>query len=264
MTFFNIVPKRLKDTHTGLNLHVIQDDGFDVEPLIDINVTDLNKNNTDNTLYKQFHINGDGGILFKIEIIIKHDETWNNKKVVTWLHEWYSTMTEIYVDTDAIDIPVGNYIITKNPKRKQTFEKTTEWSLEFTTYNPLTIIKYKNDNVNIKQALKNFNKAKKKAEKQAKNTKLNSKLSKCKVGNLKYKQTNKCCNYLNRKLVLKGYLSTNNWKEMQSKKKNKTFTKYTTTALKKFQKEYNKKHKSKKIKVNGKMDSATLKALINT
>ena len=48
---------------------------------------------------------------------------------------------------------------------------------------------------------------------------------------------------------------------MIKKGKDTTFTKDTKNAVKKFQKVYNKKKPKKKLKVTGKVNAATLKAL---
>ena len=59
----------------------------------------------------------------------------------------------------------------------------------------------------------------------------------------------------------KGICLKRNNKAMVQKGKDTTFTKDTTKAVKNFQKAYNKKKPKKKLKVTGKINSATLKAL---
>lgn len=233
----------------------------DVIPDMDISITKLNKKG--NSRFNHFFSNGYGGITFKVTVLIKYfvkregksktyqkdtlidvvkykgkgedynlelTDMWNNKPVLEVLHDWYSNMTPLSVVTDAIDIPDGEYIITKNPSRKQHYKTSTEWELEFTTYTPLTLFKYRNDNSRVLKALKK-NKAKKNSSKKNKNS-----LSKCNYKSLKYskkKKVVKCVKTLQKILKKKKYYSgkVDGW-----------FGKETTKAVRKFQKKYNKKH----------------------
>ena len=165
-------------------------------------------------------------------------------------------MTPLYVVTEAIDIKNDRYIISKNSDRKQTYRDNTVWSLEFIQFKGINITKFKNDNSYVNKAKKNYAKAKKKA-KVSKKSKANStnknKLKKCKLSNLKYglKKSN-CVKYMQKVLKKKGYLT--------KKQVDGYFGPVTKTALKKFQKKYKKKYK---LKETGKVDKATLKALID-
>lgn len=247
-------------------LRVIRSNGFDVTPDYNVVVTDLNKG-SDGFIYKKFYNKGFGGISFKINILLKRDETWHSSvyrqykgydtdehNVLTVLKEIMRTMTPVKVVTDAIDIPNGNYIITKNPSRKQTTDNSTVWELEFTTYRPLSQVAYKNDNTRVKKAIKSAT-AKKVAVKKTtakKKTTKASKFSKCKLKVLVYskkKKTNDCVKQMQTILKNKGFYTgkVDGW-----------FGSMTTSAVKKFQKKYKKKYS---LKVTGKVDKKTFEAL---
>lgn len=271
MSFFSVIDARaIGYGAKPIYLKVIQGSGVEVTPDLDITVNKLNKG------AKSFLNNGYGGITFKIDVIIHKNETTNTTvgiadfvnnlhyddgKVIKYLHEWMTSMTPVYVVTSAIDVPNGKYIITKNSSRKQSYRDYTVWTLEFTQFKGINITKYKNDNKYVNKAKKNYAKAKAKAKKQAlaksKKAKANNtnknKLKKCKLSNLKYglKKSN-CVKYMQTVLYKKGYLT--------KKQIDGWFGPVTKNALKKFQKKYKKKYK---LSVNGKVDKATLKALIN-
>lgn len=195
---------------------------IDVVPDMDISVTKLNK--TGNSRFNHFFSNGYGGITFKITILLKVTDVWNNEKVIDVLKQWYENMTPLSIVTDAINIPDGEYIITKNPSRKQHYKTSTEWELEFTTYTPLTLFKFKNDNSNVLNALKKNKSSKKNA------------LSKCNYKTLVYskkKKVVKCVKTLQTILKKKKYYTgkVDGW-----------YGKDTLKAVKKFQKAYNKKY----------------------
>ena len=152
------LPKGLVDVSTGklatskikyapinlpseyLPLKVVQSSGVEVTPRVNINVTDLNKKGS--VLYKHFYNNtGHNDITFKVDVIIKRNERWkcalytmykgksiNDIKswaVTTVLKEWIRNSVPLYIVSSAIDIPDGNYVITGNPTRKQTYNVTT-------------------------------------------------------------------------------------------------------------------------------------------
>ena len=257
------------DVNDYLHLRVDQSKGIDTIPDMAINITDLNKSG--NTLYKQFFNNGYGGITFKATIIIKKEDKWNNKPVKDVLHNWFINMSPIAVVTDALDVPDGQYIISKNPARKQTFIDSTVWELEFTTYTPLRLYKYKNDNSAVLKALQKAKQAQKSKNKKAT---VNVNLSKCDYKVLVYskkKKTVKCVKYMQEVLYKNSLLS--------KKQIDGWYGKETKKAVKKFQQKYNKTHKitinvksgqklptgkkllSKRLDVTGKVDKATWKAL---
>ena len=250
MSFFSIISaEEISKGSTPIALKVIQGNGVNVSPDIKITVTDLNDGN------KNFLNNGYGGISFKIDVIINKDNKIDDSLVLDKLHEWIKTMTPLYVVTEAIDVKNGRYIISKNSDRKQTYRENTVWSLEFIEFKGINITKFKNNNAYVNKAKKNYAKAKKKAQasKKAKeNAAIKNKLKKCKVSNLKYgaKKSN-CVKYMQKVLYNKGFL--------KKKYIDGHFGKNTKNAVKQFQKKYKKKYK---LKETGKVDKATLKALI--
>lgn len=214
------------DADSYLPLRVKKD--VDVSPNMEITVTPLNKDN-DNNRFNHFFNPGYAGITAKIEIFLKATDLWNNEPVISILRLWHKNMTPLAVVTDAVDVPDGQYIITKNPSRKQNYKGSTIWELELTTYTPLILAKFKNDNANVLNALKK-NKAKK-ASKNKKNA-----LSKCKYNILKYskkKKVVKCVKTLQTILKKKKYYTgkIDGW-----------YGNDTLKAVKKFQKAYNKKY----------------------
>ncbi|WP_407415812.1 peptidoglycan-binding protein [Methanobrevibacter sp.] len=264
MSFFSILPK---GKSKSLPLTVIRS-SLNVVPDLDLSITDLNNKN--GTRFKQFFNNGSGGITFTVEVIINEDDVYGNTSVLNVLDNIYTNTEVVSVVTEALDIPNGEYIITKNPKRKQTYKGSTNWELEFTTYNPLTIWKYKNDNTLIKKAIKKAN-----AKKSVKSSStVYAKLKKCKRSTLVYSKKQKtvtCVKYMQKVLYKKGFLSKNQvdgW-----------FGPKTKAAVKKFQKKFNKTHVktitvksgdaissnpnnlSYKLPTNGKVDATTFKAL---
>ncbi len=290
-SFFRIMPRSgyyLDFNIDFIRLRVILEGGVDVSPDLNLNVTDLNEKN--GILYKQFHNSGYGGVSFKVSVIIGKDEqilltrefkdniydslildiqtilaqngNFNGDytklskhvKITDLLDYWIRNNTPLMVNTDAIDIPDGIYIITKNSSRKQTHDKYTIWDLEFLTYNEAKAVVYKNDNARVKNAIEKA-KAKQVAAKTSKSkpaSTYKTKFAKCKRSVLKYskkKKTVTCVKYLQKILkkqnVYKGNIDS--W-----------FGPMTRTAVKKFQKKYKKKYKLKKT---GKVDKKTFNAL---
>ena len=250
----------------SIPLRVIRSGGFDVTPDYNIIVTDLNWGG-DGVAYKKFYNKGYGGITFKINILLKEDDTWNSTfyqsfkgsessefNLLSVLKEIIRSMTPVKVVTDAIDIPDGNYLITKNPSRKQSNDNITIWELEFTTYYPIWSTVYANDNTRVQKAIKSAT-AKNVAKKSSSSKKAStssSKFSKCKLTSLVYSKKKKvvdCVKQMQTILKNKGYYKgkVDGW-----------FGPMTTTAVKKFQKANKKKHS---LKVTGKVDKKTFNAL---
>lgn len=277
MGFFNICPrdrKYLQFSVGSIPLKVIRSNGVSMKPDIDIKVSNLSGGS------KHFLNNSHQGGTFKIDVLIHRNDVvqgryYNvmtisknvinktgtslvnnpyyigNQPIITdytenipvtkLLDSLIRNMTPVLVTTSAIDIPNGQYIITENSSRKQTYSDTTEWELEFTTYSPLNLYKYKNNNSAIQKAL---NKMKNKGS-SATNKK---KLKKCNYKKLKYskkKKVVKCVKYLQK--VLKS-------NKCYSGKIDGWFGKDTVSAVKKFQ-------KKKKLKKTGKVNKKTFKAL---
>lgn len=230
------------NTDDYLSLRVAVGNGVETIPDMDVNITKLNK--TGNGRYNHFFNNGYGGKTFKVRVLIKATDTYGNQKVTSQLHDWFKNMIPLHVVTEAIDVDDGEYIITQNPTRQQTKKGFTEWDLEFTTYTPLALYKYKNDNTAVLNAI---NKAKKANKKSSSKKTINKKLSKCNYKTLVYSKQKKvvtCVKYLQK--VLKK-------QKVYTGKIDGWYGKDTKSAVKKFQKKYNKKNvKTKTIKGAGK------------
>ena len=233
----------------------------DVEKDFDLTVTDLNPDSSNNK-FKNFHNSGDGGITFKINVIIDPNESWGYGKVGqadfvylgkkypararphVWLNTWFVNMTPLYVVSDAIDIPNGKYILSANPSRKQDFRYYTEWSLEFTTYRPLNINKWQ-----ANQSLSKYTGITVSA------TAKNTELANCDLSLFVYCKkkttTTQATRWLQEALYKLGFLpslSTTGW-----------YNDDVLNAVKSFQKKYQKYFSG--MKVTGKMDKVTLNAI---
>lgn len=236
-TFISVMPNG--DGSNGfLRLRIVQDKGIEVTPDVKINVTDLNLG-TDGKRFKHFLSHGDGGIVFKIQVLIKKSDTFGKNsyegknKVFNVLKGWIASSKILNVATNAIDIPPGTYIITNNSKRVQNFNDYTIWELEFMTFKPLNVVKFKNDNSTVLDAI---NKAKKAQKSSKSKSTTKSKLSKCKRSTLVYSKKKKvvaCVKYLQKVLKQKKFYTgkIDGW-----------FGKSTLTAVKNFQKKWNKTH----------------------
>ena len=265
------------DAKSPLKLRVIQTSGVKVTPHDNIKVTDLKRGDSIKA-YKHFLNTGDGGITFKISVIIGKEDRWNQiifdnetqkmiveDPLVTYiLRMWHNGMYVLTVVTDFIDIPNGDYILTKNPSRTQSNVDYTVWELEFTTYREVNTVKYANNNTAVTNAIakaKTDNKKKtttattttaKKTTKSSSSK--NAKLAACALSKLKYtgnKVTNvQCVKYMQEVLYKKGYLT--------KKQVDGWFGPKTSAAIKKFQTKYKKTYN---LKVTGAIDKATLDAM---
>ena len=251
-----------------LPLNVIRGKNIKVEPEVDVKVTDLVRATQDNRAYKHFLNKGDGGVSFKIGVVIGKKDRWRvtvrdesnnvivkNPLVTDVLAKIYGEMLICSIETDAIDIPNGNYIVTKNSSRTQTQDHVTIWELEFTTYYPLQSYVYDNTNDVVLKSIADAN-AKRLAEINAskpKPTPSNKELFKaCDWKVMVYSATEKvvnCNKYLQNILKAQGFYSrqVDGW-----------FGGYTRDALKAFQKKYASKYG---LSVTGKMDQKTFDAL---
>lgn len=252
---------QLNQINNGMHLRIIQSKGVDVEKDFDIKISDLSPDKH-NTKFKNFHNSGDGGITFKIDIIINPNESWGygakgQKEFVykgvkypararpqVWLNHWYTQMTPLYIVSDAIDVPNGKYIITKNPKRQQDFRFYTVWTLELTTYNPIKDIKWE-----VNQSLSKY------TGKTIPATAKNTKLANCDIKNFIYCKektaTTQCTRWLQEHLYKIGFLPvlyTTGW-----------YNDEIANAVKTFQQKYQKYYAG--MKTDGKIDKVTLDAL---
>ena len=274
MTFFNIVPRDegfFADMSNAVPLRVIMDNGVNMTPGVNINVTELSHG------YDHFYNTSSDVDVFKIKIVIKQTDMVKNETLIDWLDRIIRNMTQLYVSTDAIDIKDDNktFIITKNQSRTQTTHKQTIWELEFRTYNPVNVFKYDNNNAGVLEALKKAKQHKNTANKTKSASSVNAKFKKCNYKNLVYKKKNNCIKYLqeilyknkclNKKHITGKYdkNTVNGVKKFQKKynTKQKVKNTYTKTAFKMQHKKVNPKQLKKLIQETGKFDKTTFQIL---
>lgn len=246
-TFLNIMPNG-DNSNGSLALRIVQDKGFEVTPDVKLDVTDLNLDSKGER-FKHFLSHGDGGIVFKIQVLIKKNDMFGNREVSKVLRDWIAQSKVLNVVTNAIDIKDDTYLITNNSKRVQNFNDYSLWDLEFMTFKRLNVVKYKNNNASVLDAI---NKAKKANNNSKSKNATQSKLSKCKRSTLVYSKQKKvvtCVKYLQK--VLKS-------KKFYSGKIDGWYGKETLKAVKKFQKKYNKTHVKSTTtnKINGTLVSS--------
>ena len=242
---------KTRDESKIVRLNIVSD-SLEVIPDMNITITDMSKN-SQNWRFKHFFSNGYGGVSFKCTAIFDKRATMNgvhysknqneDYPVASLIHEWYLNQEPLLVATDAMDLVFKNdyaqvvnglFLITKNPTRKQTSENYSRWELEFTEYEPLTVVQFKNSNAAVKKALQ---------------TAKQKKLSECDFGELVFsKKKNKkgCVELLQKQLQSMNFYIGNQcdgW-----------FYESTLKAVKNYQ-------STEKLKVTGKVDNATFKKL---
>lgn len=274
MPYLNIHVSYWVENWTGarnfpLRLKVIRNNGVNVTllPNNQVSVNYLNKGKNGES-FKQIYNRGSSGLSFKVNVIIHKDEIWkeslwnnttnqwevNNPKVTEILEQFYRKSFILEITTDFIDVPDGKYVLTNIGGKKQTTDNHTVWDLEFTSYKPLDVTKYKNDNTRVQKAIKSAaaKKVTPKKNTAKKKTTTASKFSKCKIKVLVYskkKKTNDCVKQMQNILKKKGFYTgkVDGW-----------FGSMTTSAVKKFQQKYKKKYS---LKATGKVDKKTFEAL---
>lgn len=276
--FLTIAPRDnmyLDNMVDAIPLNVVRNNGVNYTPDLKITVNDLN----DGT--KRFINNTGKGDKFKVTVVIGKDDKFNLKELlgyqnitvdyvskevikqenpfydfrgakanlITALDYWISNMTVFIVTTQAIDIPNGEYIVTKNDNRKQTLDNYTYWELEFTKYTGDNDITIKVDTTYTDKAIATYNNNKSKTKtttktkattKTKKASTTNNKFSKCQLKVLVYSKTKKkvdCVVQLQNILKKKGYYKStvDGW-----------YYDKTLDAVKQFQKAYNKKQEKAK------------------
>ena len=261
---------KVQGMNGGLVLPIIQSNGVEITPNFSIKTTDLQNG------YKNFKSNNDDTITFKVDVIIKYNATWGYGHagkdyapwkfdgkafysqrwyVIKWLDYWMRNMRPLYVVSDAIDVPNGTYLLTKNSKRKQTYRNFTIWTLEFTTFKELNIYRYYNDNSLVQAAIdalkpKTTTTTSKSSSTQAKT------LANCTpYTEIKYSSTKlvtECNKLMQQKLAQLGYLSWDNvdgW-----------YGPVTANAVKAFQRAWNSRGGS--LAVDGDCGPVTLNRLL--
>lgn len=252
-----------------MRLRVVRSSGVTVNtiPNKQVNVEFLSKGKN-NSVYPHIYNRGSAGIIFKVTVLIRKDEIWNNSlwngqdgkyefyypEIRVMLNRFYRRSMVLEITSDLIDINDGKYVLTNIGNRKQVYDNHVTWELEFTMYKPLNQVVYKNDNTLVKKAIKSAT-AKKTAVKTTSSKTSSTKksaLAKCKRSVLVYskkKKTNDCIKKMQQILKNKGFYTgkVDGW-----------YGSMTVTAVKKFQKKYAKKYS---LKQTGKVDEKTFKAL---
>ena len=252
---------------SGLVLPVVQNKGVEVTPNFEIKTTELRDG------YRNFRGNGDDTITFKVDAIIGKDDKWGQvfrknpleyegfyyhtaMRVTRWLDTWMRNMRPLYVVSDAIDIPNGTYLLTKNSSRKQSFRDYTEWTLEFTTFKELRLWRYENDNAVVQAAIDALKPKPATTTTTTTSSTASKTLAKCKpYTEIKYSSTKnytECNKLLQEKLYKLGYLrkdQIDGW-----------YGPVTMEAVKKFQRAWNKKGGN--LAVDGDCGPVTLSKIV--
>ena len=190
--FLTFVPR--DETYLEYNidpvpLKVIRTNGVQVTPLMNITETSIrgyNSAHPEGFRRKFFTDHGYEGIRFKVDVILNVDDEAtaytkrrrfipNTKlgdnayvtehiynydpKTIDVLRYVIENAIPVNVVTRAIDIPNGVYLITKNDSRKQTNDKNTIWSLEFSKYVNFYVVQYATDNSVVLNAITKAKKA---------------------------------------------------------------------------------------------------------
>jgi len=271
--FLTVCPR--DGTYMGANmgpvsLSIVQDDGVDFVPDIDIVVNDLASG------VKHFQNNNGKGDKFTVSCVFKEDmqvslrvpneETigpgWDMVEytLMEVVDYWIRNMTPLNVVTEAVDIEDGLYIITNNSSRKQTHKGVSIWSLEFTRYETFTYTAFQGSSSGVDKAIKNYNAALEKAKKKKEADKKKKAEAKKKT-TATYKFAHECdykkCKYTKKKTVVKcvKYLQA-----MLNKRNGCKLAKdgWYGDSTKKEVKKYQEKHKKKySLNPTGNLDKNT-------
>lgn len=241
----------LVNTSLSFGLKVTGDVSIDRE--FNVKSTQLHKNGSEAPYI--FYDTGDGRYSFSCTVIMTNSWDYDN------LDYLYRNRVPVNIVIDAYAIPNGMYMIAEASKRKVIRRGVWEIELKFIRYLEINVTKTWN--------------------KQKKVDNLTKKVAKCTLKKWTKKDKNKKdindCNALITKILYKkGFLKKKyigkNWDvsyvTKKSKKSSKSSKKATSrrvypcrSALKKFQKRWNKKKLKPRLKENGKKDKNTLKAL---
>lgn len=229
----------------GDNSGVVKDDGYSVDP---------------SSIYIAKGVDTEY-ILFNREAYeIAYDYS-RDIPVVELLDYWIKNAIPLYVTTNAIDIPDDYYVIVGNKSRKQKYDNSTVWNLEFLRYKEFVAATYKNDNKVVQAALKKYNnqsssKSTAANKKVKQGNQLKAKFKKCDRSKLSYTKRKKniaCVKVLQQLLIYYNCL-----KDVKSNVDG-YYGKVTVAAVEKFQKKYKKKYG---LSIKGHyIDQKTFKAL---
>ena len=209
--FFSVIDTRLRTYELNgetfenkpLVLNVLTDGGVDVSPNVKIKTTELSNGQS---VFKSMKRTDDS---FKIKIMINRvynydtkefeDVSWSGGSNVTtktsgtvaeMLDYWIRNAIPVYVVTEAMDVPDGEYLIVDNPSRNQEYLNSTVWELEFKKYAGKNMMRWKFQNNVSDNAIKKYEKAK--AAKAAAAKKKNAKKSQINIKATDEYQLRKC------------------------------------------------------------------------
>ena len=294
MVFLSICPRDkqyLECAVKDIPLRVVLDDGVELAPDVQVNVTDLNKR------YKHFKIDSGKGNELKVTVLVRRNDTITGKVLNPVVDMDDFLPNEDFVDEDPFDSTVNvtadynivrnyygyekvsvysmlNYfyrhgtplfvrckelglddskvwLITENKSRKYERGGWFYWDLTFTQYVKVKYTSFTKTNKGIQKALK---KAKsKKSKKVSAATKLRKALSKCNVKVLVYSKKKKTVSCVK---TLQKLLNQYTGSKLVI---HGWFGKETVKAVKKFQNKYS---KSYGLKPTGKVNTATYNVMI--
>lgn len=114
-------------------LKVLTQSGFESKTGVSITRTRLLHNNEYNNVPTHNFNQGNAGVSFEVEILLKPEYLYEGKPLSYYLEIWERYQRVVTVITDAFDIPNGKYTVSIK-KRKQTNKQSTIWSVEFYQY----------------------------------------------------------------------------------------------------------------------------------
>lgn len=207
--------------------------------------------NTDGKSTFAHYWNGDGGHSFKVKCIISQkDRQADNKTVYYYLNYLYTIGRGVSVVADTEIIPNGLYQITDFTDFDMIRKDYYEVEIEFTKFTTLT-----DKLTNVCTVRQSKLKACKRPSTKKVWTVNQIKKKKAKAGGL-------CLGYVNELLYVKGYYGKGNKKRKSIYNSYKNYwTKYSVSALKRFQTKWNKQGLKPKLNTKGKLDKNTWNAL---
>lgn len=226
----------------------------DLEVTVNVDVQSyqmIAPNSNEKAGFAHYH-SSDGGYTLKVECITSDKDESLNMLNLKWLEKYFIERRAVNVVIDSKPVANGVYDISKFEGFHLLRKNTYEFSIELTTHTS-TKPKLTNKVTVLQTNLKHCAKPKGKVvtTKQVKNG-----YYYVKKGKKKTKVTLKpssCIGYLNQVLYKKGCYTTSKGKKTAYKKYKKYFTKYTTSALKKYGKKWNKKGLKPKVNEKGKL-----------
>lgn len=195
--------------------------------------------------------NGDAGYSFKVKCLIsKNDKQADNKTVYHYMNYLYTMGRAVSIVSDTELIPNGVYHITDFTDfdliRKDYYEVEIQFSKHTNLTSKLT---------NVCTIMQSRLKACKRPSTKKVWTVNQIKKKKAKAGGL-------CLEYVNKVLYVKGYYGKGNKKRKSIYNSYKNYwTKYSVSALKRFQTKWNKQGLKPKLNKKGKLDKNTWNAL---